>query len=142
LKKVTIFADGSCLGNPGAGGWAAILRYNDAEKVISGGAGHTTNNQMELIAVIEALKLLKEPCEVELVSDSQYVGKAINEWLVGWEKKGFAKIKNPQLWMEYWNLSRIHKVKARWVRGHSGHIENERCDEIARAEAQKFKDGL
>ena len=142
MKKVTIFADGSCLGNPGAGGWAAILRYNDAEKVISGGAGHTTNNQMELIAVIEALKLLKEPCEVELVSDSQYVGKAINEWLVGWEKKGFAKIKNPQLWMEYWNLSRIHKVKARWVRGHSGHIENERCDEIARAEAQKFKDGL
>ena len=139
MKKISIFADGSCLGNPGPGGWAAILRYNGSEKVISGGESHTTNNRMELIAVIEALKLLKEPCEVEIVSDSQYVGKAINEWLKGWEQRGFAKIKNPELWAEYARISKKHIVKARWVKGHAGHAENEKCDEIAKIEAQKFK---
>lgn len=139
MKDVTIFADGSCLGNPGPGGWAAILRYKDSEKVISGGDKNTTNNRMELTAAIEAIKLLKEPCNVLLVSDSEYVGKAINEWLVGWEKRGFAKIKNPELWQEYSKLSKIHKIKAKWVKGHAGHAENERCDELARNEALKFK---
>lgn len=142
MKEVSIFADGSCLGNPGPGGWAAILRYNGTEKVISGGAKHTTNNRMELTAVIEAIRLLKEPCMIELISDSEYVGKAINTWLSGWEKKGVAKIKNPQLWMEYVSVAKGHIVKAHWVRGHAGHIENERCDEIAKNEAQKFRNGI
>ncbi|MEY4504224.1 MAG: hypothetical protein RL154_517 [Pseudomonadota bacterium] len=139
MKEITIFADGSCLGNPGPGGWAAILRYKDSEKVISGGEAHSTNNRMELTAAIEAIKLLKEPCKVLLVSDSEYVGKAINEWLKGWEKKGFAKIKNPELWIEYANVARKHIVTAKWVKGHAGHPENERCDEIAKNEALKYK---
>jgi ribonuclease HI len=141
VKKITLFSDGSALGNPGPGGYGTILRFGDKEKIISGSEAHTTNNRMELLAVIEGLKALKEPCEVEVVSDSSYVTKGINEWLSGWIKRDFKKVKNPDLWREYVEVSSQHKVKGIWVRGHDGHVENERCDQIARDEAQKIKDG-
>lgn len=140
MKTVQVFTDGSSLGNPGAGGWCAILRYGSNEKVISGSQAEATNNQMELLAVIEALKALKEPCEVRLISDSSYVVKGINEWLAGWQKKMFKNVKNPQMWREYLELSKHHKVVALWVRGHDGHPENERCDKIAKDEAMRIKD--
>ncbi len=140
MKKISLFCDGSSLGNPGYGGYCAILRFKDNEKIIKGAQEEATNNQMELKAVIEGLKALKEPCEVELVSDSTYVVKAINEWLAGWVRKDFRKVKNPELWREYLEVSKPHKIIANWVRGHDGHEENERCDEIARGEAQKLKD--
>lgn len=139
MKTVTLFCDGSALGNPGPGGYGAILRFGEVEKIISGGEKHTTNNRMELLAVIEGLRALKEPCKVTLVSDSSYVVRGINEWLGGWVKRSFAKVKNPDLWNEYLSVSKIHTVHGVWVRGHNGHPENERCDEIARGEAEKFK---
>lgn len=139
MKTVTLFCDGSALGNPGPGGYGAILRFGEVEKIISGGEKHTTNNRMELLAVIEGLRALKEPCKVTLVSDSSYVVRGINEWLGGWVKRNFAKVKNPDLWNEYLNVSKMHTVHGVWVRGHNGHPENERCDEIARTEAEKFK---
>ena len=142
MKKITLFSDGSALGNPGPGGYGTILRFGDNEKIISGGEIHTTNNRMELLAVIEGLKALKEPCEVKVVSDSSYVTKGINEWLKGWIKKDFKKVKNPDLWREYVDVSSQHRVLGMWVRGHDGHVENERCDKLARDEAQKRKDGL
>jgi ribonuclease HI len=140
VKKVTLFCDGSSLGNPGPGGYGVILRYKDKEKIISGGEANTTNNKMELKAVIEGLKALKQGCEVEIVSDSSYVVKGINEWLENWQKKEFKKVKNPELWKEYIKVSKPHKIKATWVRGDNGHIENERCDKIAKEEALKFKE--
>lgn len=139
MKKITLYCDGSSLGNPGAGGWCGILCYRDRERVVSGGELSATNNQMELKAVIESLKILKEPCEVELVSDSKYVCEAINSWLDGWIKKEFKGVKNPKLWQEYINISSIHRVKATWVKGHSGYEYNERCDTIAKKEALKYK---
>lgn len=139
MKKITLYCDGSSLGNPGAGGWCGILCYKDKEKVISGGEANVTNNQMELRAVIESLKALKEPCEVELVSDSKYVCEAINSWLSSWIAKNFKDVKNPILWQEYLSVASAHQVRATWVRGHSGHPYNERCDEIAREQAQKYK---
>ncbi|NPA65513.1 MAG: ribonuclease HI [Epsilonproteobacteria bacterium] len=139
MKQVTLFCDGSSLGNPGPGGYGAILRYGKFEKEFGGYEIETTNNRMELKAVIEGLKLLKEPCEVEIVSDSSYVVKAINEWLENWKKKEFKKVKNPDLWKEYVEVSKPHKITATWVRGHNGHTENERCDKIARTEAEKAK---
>lgn len=142
MKKIYLFSDGSSLGNPGEGGYCAILRYNDREKIIKGGKKIATNNQMELLAVIEGLKALKEPCEVEIVSDSSYVVRGINEWLRNWEKRDFAKVKNPDLWREYIKVSKRHSVKATWVRGHAGHKENEICDKIAKEEAQKLKENL
>ncbi|MBN2896820.1 MAG: ribonuclease HI [Campylobacterales bacterium] len=141
MKAITLFCDGSALGNPGPGGYGAILRYGDVERIISGGEPHTTNNRMELRAVIEGLRALKEPCDVEIVSDSSYVTKGIEEWLEGWVKKRFAKVKNPDLWQEYLHVSAPHRVRATWVRGHDGHAENERCDAIARGEAEQFKKG-
>ena len=141
MKKITLFSDGSALGNPGPGGYGTILRFGDKEKIISGGEVHTTNNRMELLAVIEGLKALKEPCEVDVVSDSSYVTKGINEWLDGWIKRDFKKVKNPDLWREYIEVSASHKVNGIWIRGHDGHVENERCDQIAKEEAQKIKDG-
>ncbi|NLU34975.1 ribonuclease HI [Wolinella succinogenes] len=137
MKRISLFCDGSSLGNPGPGGYCGILRYGEKERIIKGGERETTNNRMELKAVIESLKALKEPCVVELVSDSSYVVRGINEWLLGWVKKEFAKVKNPDLWREYLEVSKPHQVKAIWVRGHNGHEENERCDEIAKSEAQK-----
>lgn len=139
MKKVFLYCDGSSLGNPGPGGWCSILEYNGREKVISGGEPHTTNNRMELLSVIEALKLLKEKCEVEIISDSQYVVNGINQWLSGWINRNFKNVKNPEMWKEYINLSEGHKITATWVKGHAGHQYNERCDIISKSEASKFK---
>jgi len=138
MKKITLYSDGSSLGNPGPGGYGTILTFGDKEKVLSGGEAHTTNNRMELMGVIAGIEALKEPCEVEVVSDSTYVVNAINKWLSGWIKKDFKKIKNPDLWKRYMETSTIHKVTGTWVRGHNGHEENERCDIIAKEEAQKY----
>ena len=142
MKKITLFSDGSALGNPGPGGYGTILRYNDKERFISGGEAHTTNNRMELLGVIEGLRALKEACQVEVISDSSYVVKGINEWLGGWIERDFAKVKNPDLWRQYIEVSQPHKIKATWVRGHNGHDENEKCDLLAKEQAQKQKDLL
>jgi len=140
LKQIDIFTDGSCLGNPGSGGWCAILRYKGHEKILSGAEKNTTNNRMELLAVIKALEALKEPCEINLYSDSTYVLKGLNEWLDGWIKKDFKKVKNVDLWKKYIEVSKPHKIHVNWVKGHSGHKENEICDTIAKEEAMKIKD--
>lgn len=142
MKQITLFSDGSALGNPGPGGFGTILRYGEHERIISGGESHTTNNRMELKGVIEGLKALKESCEVEIVSDSSYVVKGINEWLGGWVQRSFSKVKNPDLWIEYLEVSKQHKIKATWVRGHNGHDENERCDLLAKEEALKQRESL
>ncbi len=139
MKHIYLFSDGSCLGNPGVGGFGTILRYKDNEKIIKGAEANTTNNRMELRGVIEGLKALKKPCHVSIISDSSYVVNAINKWLDGWIKKDFAKVKNPDLWREYVSVSKPHKIEATWVKGHAGHEENEKCDEIARGEAEKLK---
>ena len=141
MKKITLFSDGSALGNPGPGGFGTILRFKDSERIISGGEIYTTNNRMELRGVIEGLKALKEPCSVEVISDSSYVVKGINEWLQNWIKRSFKKVKNPDLWQEYIGVSKPHHIHATWVRGHDGHEENERCDDIARNVAEKYKSG-
>jgi len=140
MKHLTLFCDGSSLGNPGAGGYCAILKYKDKEKIVKGGDKFTTNNKMELLAAIEGLNALKEPCNVTIVSDSSYVVKGINQWLQNWIKKDFKNVKNTDLWKRYIEVSIPHTVKAVWVRGHNGHPENEQCDKIARDEAQKYKD--
>ena len=142
MKKITLFSDGSALGNPGPGGYGVILRFGESEKELSGAYEHTTNNRMELLGVIEGLRALKEPCEVDVISDSSYVVKGINEWLTNWIKKDFKKVKNPDLWRDYIEVSKSHKINAIWVRGHDGHIENERCDTLARNEAEKMKASL
>lgn len=145
MKRVEIFTDGACQGNPGPGGWGAVLRCNGVEKEISGGAADTTNNRMELSGVIEALRLLKEPCEVVLCSDSKYVCDAIAKgWAKGWQRNGWRKAdKKPALNTDLWEvllalLSR-HHVTVNWVKGHAGHPENERCDKLAVAAAEKYK---
>ncbi len=141
-KPITLYSDGSSLGNPGPGGYGGILDYKGKQKNYSGGETHTTNNRMELTGVIEGLKLLKEPCDVHVVSDSSYVVKAINEWLTGWVKKDFAKVKNVDLWKAYLEAAKPHRVRASWVKGHAGHEENEICDQLARSEAEKIKKNL
>lgn len=140
MKKITLFCDGSSLGNPGYGGWCAILRYKNNEKILKGGERDTTNNRMELMATIEGLKALKEPCSVEIVSDSKYVCEAINSWLPNWIKKDFKNVKNQDLWLKYIDTAKHHKIEAKWVKGHNGHIENEICDKLAKEEALKLKD--
>ena len=140
MKKVTLFSDGSALGNPGPGGYGVILRYGDKERELSGSEAHTTNNRMELKGVIEGLKALKESCDVDIVSDSSYVVKGINEWLENWIKRDFKKVKNPDLWREYIEVAKGHRINAIWVRGHDGHVENERCDVLAKEAAQEAKD--
>jgi len=139
-KVVTLYSDGSSLGNPGAGGWGTILEYKGKERELSGGVNDTTNNRMELTAVIRGLQELKEPCSVEVVTDSSYVANAINSWLSGWVAKDFKKVKNIDLWREYLEAAKEHKVKATWVRGHSGHPQNERCDKLAVDAAKKIKE--
>ncbi|MHC1727129.1 MAG: ribonuclease HI [Syntrophobacteraceae bacterium] len=139
-----IFTDGACQGNPGPGGWGAILRFKGHEKEISGYAPHTTNNQMEMQAVIEALKMLKEPCRVILHTDSQYLKNGITLWIQGWKRNGWKTagklpVKNRKLWEELDELSQQHRIEWVWVRGHAGHPENERCDELARNEIIKQK---
>ncbi len=137
MKKVELFTDGACSGNPGAGGWGAILRFGSAEKELSGGEKETTNNRMELTAVIMGLSALKEPCEVTLVTDSKYVADGITKgWAESWQKNGWRKADkkpalNPDLWEKLLELIKIHKVKINWVKGHAGHPENERCDRLA-----------
>ncbi len=142
MKKITLFSDGSALGNPGPGGYGVILRFGDTEKELSGAFEHTTNNRMELLGVVEGLRALKEPCDVEIISDSSYVVKGINEWLQNWVKKDFKKVKNPDLWKEYLKVAKAHKINATWVRGHDGHEENERCDKLARDAAEAMKEKL
>ncbi len=139
-KTITLYSDGSSLGNPGPGGYGGILEYQGHRKNFSGGEAHTTNNRMELRGVIEGLKLLKEPCNVTIISDSSYVVNTINKWLAGWVVKKFAKVKNVDLWQMYIEVSAAHNIDAQWVRGHNGHIENELCDLMAKAEAMKFKE--
>lgn len=145
IKRVEIFTDGSCLGNPGPGGWGAILRYNGAEKELSGGEPETTNNRMELTAVIKSLECLKERCDVELYTDSQYVCNAVNKgWAIGWRHKGWKRsgnepALNSDLWAVLLDLLEAQNVKFNWVRGHVGHPENERCDRLAVSESEKFK---
>lgn len=140
MKEVKIYTDGSSLGNPGYGGYCAILKYKDNEKIVKAGFENVTNNQMELLAVIEALKVLKTPCHIKLYSDSTYVVKAINEWLKNWVKKDFKKVKNIDMWKEYLQVSKIHTIDAHWVKAHNGHPENERCDTIARDMATQLKE--
>ncbi|MCC7305761.1 MAG: ribonuclease HI [Alphaproteobacteria bacterium] len=133
-KTVEIFTDGACSGNPGPGGWGAILRYDGLEKEISGGEKETTNNRMEMLAAIAALETLKRPCRVDLYTDSQYLQQGVNEWMKGWKAKGWPqRIKNQDLWKRIDSLLETHKVKFHWVRGHDGHPENERADALARA---------
>ena len=138
-KQITLYSDGSSLGNPGPGGYGGILEYKGTRKEYSGSEEHTTNNRMELMGVIAGLRMLKEPCQVHVISDSSYVVKAINEWLVGWIRKEFKKVKNVDLWQEYIEASASHSVRATWVRGHSGHEENEICDKLARDAAEAIK---
>ena len=145
MKEVTVFTDGACSGNPGHGVWGAILRFGEHEKELSGGEAETTNNRMELSAVIAALSALKEPCRVTVVTDSKYVSDAVTlGWAEGWRKKGWkraggAPAQNPDLWEKLLNLLKVHEVKFVWVKGHDGHPENERCDRLAVAESQKFR---
>ncbi len=137
MKKVEIYTDGACRGNPGRGGWGAILKYRDFVREISGGDASTTNNRMELTAAIEALRLLKEPCSVTLTSDSKYMIDAIQKnWIESWQKKGWRKsdgkpVLNVDLWEQLLELLAIHEVTFVWVQGHAGHKYNERCDELA-----------
>lgn len=130
-KIVTIYTDGACKGNPGIGSWAAILEYKNAIKEIYGVKEQTTNNQMELQAVIEALKLLKYHCQVDIFTDSQYVQKGMTEWINNWKQKNWKKVKNPELWQELDALATQHQINWHWVRGHNGHSGNERADELA-----------
>ena len=143
-KEVTIYTDGACSGNPGPGGWGAILRYGSAVKEMSGGDPETTNNRMELTGVITALSALKEPCRVTLYTDSQYVESAVNlGWLESWQRRGWRRkggeVKNPDLWQALIPLLETHDVTFVWVKGHAENEYNNRCDELAVAESKKFK---
>ena len=144
MKTVDIFTDGACSGNPGPGGWGAVLRYNGHEKELSGGEAETTNNRMELCAVIYALEALREPCEVNLYSDSQYVCNALTQgWAKKWRANGWMRNKkekalNPDLWERLLDLCEKHTVHVNWVKGHAGHPENERCDRLAVAAAKQY----
>lgn len=137
MRYVEIFTDGACSGNPGPGGWGAVLRYGDKEKELCGGDKNTTNNRMELTAVIKALSALKEPCQVKLTTDSKYVVDSINlGWARSWQKNGWRKADkkpalNAELWEQLLSLIQIHTVEFVWVKGHAGHPENERCDTLA-----------
>ena len=145
MKTVTIYTDGACSGNPGPGGWCAILEYQGREKMISGGEESTTNNRMELMAVISALLALREPCAVELYSDSKYVIDALEKgWAWGWKRRGWVKADkkpalNPDLWDTLLGLTRQHEMHYHWVKGHEANEKNNRCDEQAVLESRKFK---
>ncbi len=142
--KIEIFCDGACSGNPGVGGFGCILRHGSHVKELSGADGATTNNRMEMLAAITALESLKRPCEVVLTTDSQYLVKGMTEWITGWVKKGWVNSKkepvlNRDLWERLLDLSRVHRIQWAWVRGHAGHPENERCDELARGAIEEFR---
>ncbi len=136
MDKIIIYTDGACRGNPGPGGWGAILQYGDDEKELYGAEKETTNNRMELMASIRALEELKRPCEVTLTTDSQYVKKGITEWLESWKRRGWKTadkkpVKNKELWQRLEKATEKHKIHWKWVKGHSGHPENERVDQLA-----------
>lgn len=145
MKKVELYTDGACRGNPGPGGWGAILVYHGKEKELSGGEASTTNNRMELMAAIAGMSALREPCEIVLTSDSKYLVDAINKgWLASWKRNGWRKadksaVLNVELWQKIDALLEIHDVSFVWVHGHTGHPYNERCDALATAYADKFK---
>ena len=144
MNKVEIFTDGACKGNPGPGGWGAILRYGTTEKEIYGASKNTTNNIMELTAVIESLKNLKKPCELIITTDSKYVKNGITEWIHNWKENGWRtaakkEVKNKELWIELDSLIQIHSITWDWVKGHSGHPENERADLLANVAIEKLK---
>lgn len=144
MKAVEIYTDGACKGNPGPGGWGAVLRYGDVKKEIFGGEANTTNNRMELMAAIEALALLNRSCEVRLTTDSQYVRKGITEWLANWKRNGWktaAKqpVKNADLWQRLDQEVQRHSVEWHWVKGHSGHPENELADQLANRGAEQYR---
>lgn len=145
MKQVTIYTDGACSGNPGPGGWGAILQYGPHTKEMSGGEANTTNNRMELTGVIRALQTLKEPCAVDLYSDSKYVIDALEKgWAWGWKRRGWVKSDkkpalNPDLWEELLQLTQTHKLEYHWVKGHASNPLNNRCDELAVAESKKFQ---
>ncbi len=139
-----IYTDGACSGNPGPGGWGAILQFGEARKEICGGEAETTNNRMELLAAIEGLNTLKFACEVDLFTDSSYVKDGITKWIFGWKKKGWKTadgkpVKNVELWQQLEEARNRHKVTLHWVKGHAGHPENERADELARQGMAPFK---
>ena len=146
MKAIEIHTDGACLGNPGPGGWAALLRFNGVERELAGGEAQTTNNRMELMAAIAALEALKEPCSAVLHSDSKYVLQGISEWMPGWKRKGWktaggGAVKNQDLWQRL-DVARLpHRIEWRWVKGHAGHQDNERVDALARAQAERFRSG-
>ena len=144
VNKVEIFTDGACKGNPGPGGWGAILRYGTTEKEIYGASKNTTNNIMELTAVIESLKNLNKPCELIITTDSKYVKNGITEWIHNWKKNGWRtaakkEVKNKELWIELDSLIQIHSITWDWVKGHSGHPENERADLLANIAIEELK---
>lgn len=144
-KKIEAHTDGACLGNPGPGGWAALLRYGTHERELHGGEAQTTNNRMELMAAIRALEALSEPCQVALHTDSRYVQQGISEWLSGWRRRGWRTaggdpVKNQDLWQRLDEARTQHQVEWRWVKGHAGDPDNERVDTLAREEAIKMKE--
>lgn len=141
--RVEVFSDGSCRGNPGLGGWGVILRYGDREEELRGAERETTNNRMELLAVIMGLERLKCPCDVVLTTDSQYVSRGLGEWLSGWKKSGWRTsgrqpVKNQDLWQRLDTACASHRVRCRWVRGHTGHAENERADRLANQAVEEY----
>jgi ribonuclease HI len=144
MPRVTIHTDGACSGNPGPGGWGALLRHDGREKALSGGAPLTTNNRMELTAAIEALRALKKPCDVEIHTDSQYLRRGITEWIRAWKANGWRTsdrkpVKNVDLWQQLDDAMRSHRITWHWVRGHAGDPDNERADELARAGMAPFR---
>ncbi len=143
MPHVIVYTDGACDPNPGPGGWAALLRSGDQEKVLTGSDPATTNNRMELTAAIQAFKALKQPCQVELYTDSEYLKRGITEWLPGWRARGWRRkggaLANIDLWQELDRLLKIHQVEWHWLRGHAGHPQNERVDLLARQAAQEAK---
>jgi ribonuclease HI len=146
MKSVTVYTDGACQGNPGPGGWAALLRYGSSEKVLTGSAAETTNNRMELTAAVEALRALKEPCQIELHTDSEYLRNGITLWLPAWKRRGWKRkdgeLKNVDLWQALDAAASQHQIDWRWVRGHAGNHDNERVDMLARQAIAHHKPGV
>ncbi|MCC6365232.1 MAG: ribonuclease HI [Bryobacterales bacterium] len=144
MKQVRIITDGSCLGNPGPGGWASILRYNEHVKELSGGEKHTTNNRMEITAAIKALEALKQRCEVEITTDSEYLKNGVTRWMTNWKRNGWMTsekkpVLNRDLWEQLDALVARHDITWKWTKGHASHDDNNRCDELAQAAARKIR---